>query len=280
MVRPIAFLAGIGFCVALLIGIFYSAVGIATAEAEPETSTAEYWHEAPRSLSLASDGAFGRFDRQQLQRGLKVYQEVCAACHSLSLVAFRDFEELGYNEDQVKALAAAWPIQTPTINPETGEPAVRPGQAFDRLPAPYANEVAARAANNNANPPDLSLITKARAGGADYIYSLLTGYRNVPADLPEALRPGQGLHYNPSFHSLNIAMPAPLHTSGQVTYDDGTPATVDQMARDVSAFLVWTAEPELAQRHRVGWVTLGFLLAFTVLAFLSYRSIWADKKGH
>ena len=137
----------------------------------------------------------------------------------------------------------------------------------------------ARINNNNALPPDMSLLVKAREGHDDYIYSLLTGYRAVPANLPAALRPGTGLYYNPYFHSLNIAMPAPLHTAGQVTFDDGTPSTVPNMARDVTAFLVWASEPKLAVRHAYGWAILLFLIVATTLAYMSYRTIWADQKG-
>lgn len=279
MVRLFGPLVGLGFCTALLLALGTTLIEMASSSAENEVNSAEYWHRHARPADLASDGMFGRFDVAQVQRGAQVFQEVCAACHSASLVSFRDFADLGYNEDEVKALAAGWPIPSPSVNADTGEPATRPSTAADRLPPPYPNEVAGRAANNNALPPDLSLMVKARAEGADYIYSLLTGYRRVPANLPQSLRPGTGLHYNPYFESLNIAMTAPLRTAGQVTYSDGTEATVDQMARDVSAFLVWTAEPELQQRHRVGFAVLGFLLIFTILAFLSYRAIWADKKA-
>jgi ubiquinol-cytochrome c reductase cytochrome c1 subunit len=281
MVRLFGPLVGLGFCAALLIGLAYSLIGMATAQAEPEINTTEYWHRHARDAQLPSDGPLGRYNQRQLQRGLAVFQNVCSSCHSMSLVSFRDFADLGYNEDQIKTLASGWPIQVPSVNADTGEAATRPGLPSDRLPAPYANDVAARAANNNAIPPDLSLITKAREGGADYVYSLITGYRRVPANLPAALRPGQGLHYNPYFHSLNIAMAPPLTSAGQVTYAPGNPpATVDQMARDVSAFLSWAAEPEANQRKRSGWTVLGFLAIFTLLAFLSYRAIWADKKAH
>jgi ubiquinol-cytochrome c reductase cytochrome c1 subunit len=281
MVRFFGPFVGLGFCTALVIAFVYSIIGIATAESENPVNTTYYWHEEARAANLQSDGPFGSFDRQQVQRGMQVFREVCAACHSLNQVHFRDFADLGYNEDEVKAIAAGWPIQSPSINAETGEAATRAPTPPDRIPSPYANEVAARAANNNALPPDLSLIVKAREGGADYIYSLLTGYRNVPANLPRELRPGQGLHYNPYFHSLNIAMAPPLTSAGQVTYaaGEGQPEpTVRNMARDVTAFLVWTAEPELQQRHRAGYAVLAFLLAFTLLTFFSYQAIWADKK--
>ncbi len=281
MVRFGGILVGLGFVTALLLALGTTLWTMANTQAEPEINKAEYWHLAPRAANLPSDGPLGRFDLAQVQRGGQIFREVCAACHSLNLLHFRDFADLGYNEDEVKALAAGWPIQTPSVNAETGEPATRAPIPSDRIPSPFANDVAARAANNNAIPPDLSLMVKARADGANYIYSLLTGYREVPADLPEALRPSGTLNYNPYFHSLNIAMIQPLSVDGQVTYAPGNPpSTVDQMARDVTAFLVWTAEPELNQRHRAGLVVLGFLAIFTILAFLSYRAVWADKKGH
>lgn len=280
MVRFGGILVGLGFVTALLLALGTTLWTMATTEAEPAVNTAAYWHKHPREVNLPSDGPLGRFDIQQVQRGSQVFREVCAACHSLNLVHFRDFADLGYNEDEVKALAAGWPIQSPTVDPNTGEPATRAPIPADRVPSPFANDVAARAANNNAVPPDLSLMVKARPDGANYVYSLLTGYQDPPAELPESLRPGPGLNYNPYFHSLNIAMANPLAADGAVTYTDGTTATRDQMARDVTAFLVWTAEPELNQRHRAGLVVLGFLAIFTILAFLSYRAIWADKKGH
>ena len=178
----------------------------------------------------------------------------------------------------MKAIANQWQIEVPDVNPQTGEAATRKPIAADRFPNPYANEVAARAANNNAAPPDLSLMAKARHGGADYIYSLLTGYQNPPANLPKDSRPGQGLYYNPYFPNLNLAMPPPITADGQVTYADGTVATRDQMAKDVSAFFAWTAEPRLENRHRTGWAVLIFLLIATVLAYMSYRTIWANHK--
>ena len=271
MIRPIAFLAGLVFVAALLVAI------LMPREAAEET-TSHKFHKHPEALQLASDGPFGKFDRAQLQRGFQVYKEVCAACHSLHYVAFRDLEALGFTEPEVKAIANQWAIEVPSINPDTGEAATRKATPADKFPNPYANEVAARAANNNALPPDLSLITKAREGGAPYIHSLLTGYQAPPANLSADARPGTGLHYNPYFANLNIAMPPPLVADGQVTYADGTKATVDQMAKDVSAFLVWTAEPKLENRHRTGIAVLIFLLFATGLAYMSYRAIWADKK--
>ena len=276
MVRPIGILVGLGFVTALLLALATSIYGMATTPAVNERETTYFWHKEARPANLPSSGPFGHFDRAQLQRGLKVYQEVCAACHGLSLVAFRDLEALGFNENQVKTIAAAF--QVPSVNADTGEAETRPATAVDRFPSPYPNEIGAKAANNGAVPPDLSLIVKARAGHDDYVYSLLTGYQPAPADLPEALRPTGTLNYNPYFHSLNIAMSPPLILDGQVNYDDGTPSTTDQMARDVTAFLVWAAEPKLENRLKTGWAVLGFLIVFTILAFMSYKTIWAEKK--
>jgi len=271
---------GAAFSLVLLISFGVNLAGYFSAP--PEPTAEEEFHRHPKELHLASDGPFGKFDQQQLQRGFQVYKEVCAGCHSLSLVAFRDLHALGYNEAEVKAIANQWPTEVPSVNPETGEPATRKAVPSDRFPSPYANETAARAANNNALPPDLSLMAKARHDGGAYIYSLLTGYENQPAELVQkfpAAKTPNGLHYNPYFANLNIAMPAPLTSEGQVTYAPGNPKpTVDQMAKDVSAFLVWTAEPNLQGRHKTGWPVLLFLLVATMLAYLSYRNIWAEAK--
>jgi ubiquinol-cytochrome c reductase cytochrome c1 subunit len=280
MLRFILGLVGAVFSVVLLISFFSNVSTYLTSP--PEHTAEEEFHLHPKHLTLASDGPMGKFDRKQLQRGFQVYKEVCAACHGLSLVAFRDLEALGYNEPEVKAIANQWATEVPSVNPETGEAATRKALPADRFPSPYANEVAARAANNNALPPDLSLITKAREGGAAYVYSLLTGYRPQPAELvkkfPAAKTP-QGLHYNPYFPNLNLAMPAPLTADGQVTYAPGNPApTVDQMAKDVAAFLVWTAEPKLEKRHATGLAVTVFLLFATILGYFAYRNIWANEK--
>ncbi|MEO9634969.1 MAG: cytochrome c1 [Parasphingorhabdus sp.] len=273
--------------IGILIGLFFSGwllvsfgLGLKEYVTNPPVKPVEYaFHEEAKDVSFSTDGPLGKFDRQQLQRGFQVYKEVCAACHSLRLVAFRNLEDLGYNEDEVKAIAANWAIETPDIDPATGEMSTRPSLAADKFPKPFANDVAAGAANNNAIPPDLSLITKARGGGAPYIYSLLTGYQDPPADLPDASKPGPGLHYNPYFANLNLAMAPPITMDDQVSYSDGTKASVDQMAKDVSAFLIWTAEPKLEERHQAGWAVLAFLLIATILAYLSYRTIWADVKA-
>ena len=277
MIRFISWAVGLAFCGVLAISLFFTVWG---AIAEPVAPTAEHeFARKPREVELASNGFTGKFDRQQLQRGLQVYKEVCAACHSLKLVSFRDLTALGYSDGQVKTFAKGFNV--PSINPETGEPATRPALPADRFPSPFANDVAARAANNNAIPPDLSLMTKAREDGAAYVYSLLTGYQAQPAALlkqfPAAKTP-EGLHYNPYFPNLNLAMAKPLTADGQVTYADGTKSTVDQMAKDVAAFLVWTAEPKLEARHSLGFAVVGFLIIFVILSIGAYRAVWADVK--
>jgi ubiquinol-cytochrome c reductase cytochrome c1 subunit len=279
--RYILGLVGAVFSVVLLIS-FFSNVSTYLTSPPPATAEEEF-HLHPKHLSLASDGPFGKFDKKQIQRGFQVYKEVCSACHSMNLVAFHDLEALGYNEAEVKAIANQWQTEVPSVNPETGEAATRKALSSDRFPSPYANETAARAANNNALPPDLSLITKAREGGAAYVYSILTGYRAQPAELVKkfpATKTPQGLHYNPYFPNLNIAMPPPLTSDGQVTYAPGNPKpTVDQMAKDVAAFLVWTAEPKLARRHASGIAVTIFLLFATIFAYLAYQNIWREHKA-
>ncbi len=282
--RGFQYLVAIGFIATLLLSLFS---GVAEYFSEPpEQLPSEQFHLHPKHLALPSDGMFGKFDDAQLQRGFQVYKEVCAACHSLKMASFRDLEGIGYNEAQVKKIASDWAIKVPSINEETGEPATRDALASDTFPLPFANEVAAKAANNNVAPPDLTLMTKAREGGASYVYSLLTGYRNADTyknakgePLPASAKPTTGLHFNPYFHSLNIAMPPPLTANGQVTYADGNPKpTVDQMAKDVSAFLVWTANPELNRRHAAGIAVFIFLLFATVLGYLAYTQTWAEAK--
>jgi len=268
MIRIIAILVGLFFSVGAL---WSFGSNVASNIAEPPVPTVEHeFHKAPKEVSFSSDGPFGTFDRRQLQRGFQVYKEVCSACHNLTHVAFRDLEELGYNEAEVKAIAAGF--QVPHYDKATGELSTDAGVPTDYFPpVPYAG---------SGHPPDLSLITKARHDGPAYVYSILTGYQDVPAaqleEFPDSA-PGAGLHYNPYFANLNIAMAPPL-SDGQVTFEDGSPDTVSDMAKDVSAFLVWAAEPTLEKRRQTGWPVLGFLLFATVLAYLSYRNIWADKK--
>ena len=281
MVRPLGFLVGLGFVAVLAWSLLW---GVVAQVKEPAAPTVEHeFHLAPKEVGFSFNGPLGKFDNAQLQRGFKVYKEVCSACHSLRLVAFRDLQGIGFSEGQTKTIASEWVVETPSVNPETGEAATRKSVPADRFPAPFANEVAARAANAGALPPDLSLITKARHDGPAYVFSLLTGYQNQPAKLlkefPDAKTP-PALHYNPYFANLNIAMAPPLTGDGQVTFDDGkTKSTVPQMAQDVAAFLAWTAEPKMQVRKSVGLGVLIFLLIFTGLTWMAYQNIWRGKKG-
>jgi ubiquinol-cytochrome c reductase cytochrome c1 subunit len=220
-------------------------------------------------LSWSFSAPFGTYDRGALQRGFQVYKEVCAACHSMNLLAYRDLTDLGYNEAEVKAIAAQYEV---TDGPnDQGEMFQRPAVPSDRFKAPFPNVQAAKAANNGAAPPDLSLMAKARIGGPDYIHALMIGYENAPAGF--AMQPG--LNYNKYFPGNQIAMPAPINPDG-VTFADGTKATVDQQARDVSHFLMWAAEPKLEQRHRMGAQVILFLLILSVVLFIAKRKIWSD----
>jgi ubiquinol-cytochrome c reductase cytochrome c1 subunit len=274
MGRLIAFLApfaiGSVFVLALLFGAFMPR------DAVTPDATLQYHLEA-KEVRWQNDGrfgmgVFGTFDRAQLQRGFKVYTEVCSACHSLNRIAFRNLSALGFSTAEIKAIAKKHDV--PSIDEKTGEPATRPAIPSDHFSGPFANDIAARAANNNALPPDLSLITKAREHGPRYVYSILTGYKSAPADW----KVPTGLHFNPYFKALNIAMPAPLTSDGQVEYTDGTKSTVDQNAKDVAAFLTWTAEPKLEDRRRTGVGAVIFLLILSALSYLSYRRVWADIK--
>ncbi len=223
---------------------------------------------APESPGFSFQGPFGTYDRGELQRGFQVYQEVCATCHSLKYFAFRDLRSIGFDEAQAKAVAAQHEV---TDGPdEEGEMFERPAVLADRMPAPFANDNAARAANNGALPPDLSLIVKARAGGEDYLYSLLTGYE----DPPEGVELGEGMSYNPYFGGGQIAMPPPLFEDG-VEYADGTTASVDRMARDVTAFLAWAAEPDMEARKRMGIKVMIFLVLMTALLYMVKRKVWS-----
>ena len=277
MIRIFGILAGLFFVVAAVWNLSVGAYTAATTETEKAASYAFY--EEPKDVDFQFDGPFGTWDLAQLQRGYKVYKEVCAACHSLKFVAFRNLEDLGYSEAQVRAEAATW--QVPGIDPNTGEATMRAGTPTDYFPSPYPNNVAAAAANNNAIPPDLSLMTKARGHGSAYLYSLISGYGEPdPAKLAKYpdFETGPGLYFNKYFPNVNIAMAPPITSDGQVTYDDGTNATISQMSKDVAAFLTWTAEPSMVDRKRIGLPVLGFLLFATILAFLAYKQIWSGLK--
>lgn len=219
------------------------------------------------------DGIFGGFDQAQLQRGYLVYEAVCAACHSMNLVAFRHLHDLGFNEEQIDAIASNRMVQA--MDTETGEMVSRPGRAADVFPAPFANDTAAAYALGKA-PPDLSVIAKAREGGTDYLYNLLVGYHEAPADFIEdngELSAGQ--YYNTAYPGHVIAMGPPL-SDGLVQYIDDTPNTVDQMSRDVSAFLTWAAEPSLVERKELGVKVILFLIVLAGIAYAVKRKVWSD----
>jgi ubiquinol-cytochrome c reductase cytochrome c1 subunit len=263
----------------------------AAEEAHGESATPTHFPILQPTLeSWSFAGIFGKYDTAQLQRGFQIYKEVCSACHSLKMIAFRHLGEEGgphFTEEQVKALAATYTVQDGPN--DAGDMFERPGRPSDHIPSPFPNVQAAAAANGGAAPPDLSLIAKARGihrgpfftvldfftqyqeAGPDYIHALLTGYRDPPAgfEVPP------GTYYNPYFQAgMSLAMPPPL-SADLVTYSDGTPQTVDQYSRDVSAFLMWTAEPHLDSRKRIGFQAAIFLIIFAGLLFLTKRKIWS-----
>lgn len=232
--------------------------------------------------SWSFQGWNGSFDRASAQRGLQVYREVCSGCHSLRLVAFRHLAPLGYSDDELKAMAAEMTVED---GPDSeGEMFERDGKPSDYFPSPFPNEEAAAAGNGGAVPPDLSLMTKARKKGHDYLNAMMVGYEELPenfkemeeyAYLPEDFAPSDTLYFNPYFPGYQIAMPPPLIEDG-VEYADGTPATVEQQARDVVTFLAWAAEPELEQRKSMGLAVMIFLVIFCGILFAAKRRVWAD----
>lgn len=215
-------------------------------------------------------GIFGKYDQAQLKRGFQVFHDVCSNCHSLKLVAYRNLGPgLGISDDDIKKYAAEKQV---TDGPnDAGDMYQRPGKPSDHFVPPFPNDNAARAANNGALPPDLSLIVKAREGGPDYVYAILTGFGDPPA----GFKMNEGMNYNKAFAGHQIAMPPPL-ADGTVTFADGTKATLDEEARDVVAFLNWAAEPELNVRHNLGIKVLIFAGVLTLLAYALKRKIWAD----
>ncbi|MGV2128930.1 cytochrome c1 [Agrobacterium vitis] len=273
----LAFATGLGFSAAL-------------AQEHAEGETPHYPIHKPAPVEWSFSGPFGKYDKGQLQRGLKIYKEVCSACHSMNLVSFRTLEGLGYSEAQVKTFAAEYEVQDgPNAS---GEMYTRKAVPSDHFPSPFPNKEAAAAANNGAAPPDMSLLAKARGiergfptflldiftqyqeGGPDYIHALLTGYQDPPAGVTVA----EGTHYNPYFAAASALAMAPPLSEGQVTYDDGAPQTVDQYAKDVSAFLMWAAEPHLEERKRTGFMVMVFLLIFSGLVYLTKKSVYANKE--
>ncbi len=252
----------------------------------------------PKDVAFSFDGPFGTYDQAQLQRGFKVYREVCAACHSIKLLSIRNlgdkhgpFYDPKYpnpnDNPVVKAIAAEYEV--PDIDSETGDAITRKAVPADRFPSPFANEEAAKASNGGAYPPDLSVIAKARHGGADYLYSLLTGYKPTPAGLKVA----EGQYYNPYMagdltsawsgdpHHVPkggvIAMAPPLE-DGKVSFDDGSPDTLSQQAKDVAAFLTWATEPKMVERKQTGVAVMIYLLLMALITYAAYRQVWRGVK--
>ena len=215
------------------------------------------------------DGFTGTFDKAALQRGYKVYREVCSGCHSMKLLYYRDLIDIGFSPEQVKAIAAEYTvIDGPD---DEGSMFERPAKPSDRFVAPFANEQEARYNNNGSYPPDLSVITKARKNGDDYLYNLLLGYTDSPVNFEI----GEGMYYNKWIDGNQIAMGPPLD-EGYVDYDDGTINTLPQLAEDVVTFLKWSAEPELEVRKNMGIKVILFFIIFGIVVYLAKRKLWRD----
>lgn len=244
-------------CVAV-IAVFTAGI----AHAEEETKLKE--------LAWPFEGMTGYVDKKAAQRGFQIYSQVCSTCHSMNRIAYRNLAEIGFTEDEIKAVAASKLVEDYN---DKGERIMRPGKASDSFVPPYPNEDVSRAAHDGAFPPDLSLIVKARKGGGDYVYSILTGFGPAPAEE----KPVPKKYYNPYFPNHWISMPPPL-TDGVVSYQDGTPSSVDQMAKDVVIFLQWAAEPEMEQRKLIGLRVLIFLGVLTTLLYMVKRHIWRNVK--
>ena len=232
-------------------------------------------HSAEKVEYLKTDwsfkGLFGKFDRGALQRGYQVYTEVCSSCHSMKYVSYRNLSEKGgpeFSEEAVKAIAASFEVKDgPNAD---GEMFIRPGKPSDKFVMPYDNNKASEAANGGAYPPDMSVLVKARGGGVDYIYSLLQGYE----DAPNGVILDEGVHYNKYMYGNKIKMSAPL-SEDIIEYGDGTKATVEQMSKDVTTFLMWTAEPHLETRHQMGFKAIVYLIILTILVYFSMKKIWS-----
>jgi len=224
-----------------------------------------------KQVDWSFNGPFGTIDKQSAQRGFQVYREVCSSCHSLKYFKFRNLADLGYGNDMIKAFAAEYTVAGDIDS--FGDPTERAGLPQDAFPSPFANDNAARASNGGALPPDLSLVAKSRADGPNYLYSLLTGYD----DAPSGVELGEGMNYNAYFPGNQIAMAEPIFDD-HVEYSDGTAATQDQIAKDISMFLMYVAEPKLDARHTMGLNVMLFLLVLTIIFYLSMKKIWAPVK--
>ena len=271
--------------------ILTGALALTTLAAGAALAAGGTWPFAKPKVKWGFEDVFGTYDRAAAQRGFQVYKEVCAACHSLSLVAYRNLMDLGLSENAVKAIAAE--VQVPDIG-DDGSAIERPARPSDRFRKPFPNEAAAAAANQGKAPPDLSVMVKAREGGATYLFALLTGYddyNKLSADdkkrIDDYLKAksgdpkakfeiGKDENFNKHFDGFKIAMAPPL-ADDKVTYADGTKATVAQQAADVTEFLAWTSEPHLEDRKKTGVRVILFMLVLAGLLFMVKRSVWADK---
>jgi cytochrome c1 len=280
-----------------ILNIVSTAIVALSLNASPAAAAGDTF-DPPRQTWTFS-GPFGHFDNNQLQRGFQVYQNVCAACHSMSGLSFRNLSEKGgpeFKPEQIKELAAKWPIQVKDGPNDKGEMFERPARPADRFPSPHANSIAAAAANGGAAPPDLTVMAKARTytrgfptflfdiftqyqeQGPDYIYALIAeGYLKDGEKPPITVE--EGLNYNKYMAGQKIAMMAPLNDD-QVDYADGSPKTRQQYAKDVTAFLMWAAEPKLEQRKQLGFNVMIFLVVFAGLLYLTKKKVWADVKAH
>lgn len=249
--------------------VFSTALGLSLAIGATWSSVAHAAGDLvkPIDMKWSFEGIFGTFDRASAQRGAQIFFEVCNACHSMDMLSYRNLLDIGLDEEYVKDLAASYEVKDGPN--DEGEMFMRPARLSDRFVAPYPNEKASRFANGGAYPPDLSVITKARVGGPDYIYSLLVGY----GDAPEGVELADGTHYNTYFPGHQVFMPQPL-TDDSVEYADGTPATLDQEARDIVTFLAWAAEPELEARKSLGVKVLLYLIVLTAMLYALKRRIW------
>lgn len=264
-------------------------LALALAVAVPALPALADEQEPPPMLKWPFAGPFGKYDQAQLQRGFKIYKEVCSSCHSIQMLAFRNLADPGgpgFSEAQAAAVASEYKIKDLD---DKGEPVDRPGRPADKFPPPFANELAAKAANGGTAPPDMSTLAKARTyqrgfpwfvfdiftqyqeQGPDYIAAILKGYE----DPPKGFQLPEGGHYNKYFPGHNIAMPPPLQ-AGQVTYDDGAPQTMDQYSKDIAAFLMWAAEPHLIQRKRIGLQVMVFLIVLSGLMYLTKKKVWLE----
>lgn len=254
----------------ILIALLIPTISFANSHVSEDILSTKALH--PKQLRWNFDGVFGSLDRAAAQRGFQVYKEICASCHGLKLVAYRNLQEIGFLEEEVKQIAAEYSVVDGPN--DDGDMFDRPALPSDRFVGPYANENAARASNGGASPPDLSLIIKARHDGANYVYSLITGFK----DAPEGFAMAEGKSYNPYFEGRQISMPAPISDDGQVDYRDGTYASKEQMTMDVVNFLQWAAEPEMEHRNKMGIRTMIFLGLLLIVLLAAKKLVWKNIK--